>query len=274
METLISILNILLPVLYFGSTFLYGKSFFKERPWAERYQTGLLSFAVFLHIIEVLLRGIYFHHFPLATIAEAASVLALAIAVIYLYVEFRLQVPTTGYFILIFVFFLQLFSSVTISHVDKIPEILHSSFFIFHTSAAIIGYSALAVSAIYGLMYLLLFYDIKSSRFSIIYGRLPSLEILNEMNFKAASLGFAFLTVAILLGGIWSYRIYQQTVHFDAKILIAVLTWLIYAIEIYGRKIRGWAGRRLAYLSLSGFVIIIFSLVAVNLFLTSFHEFK
>ncbi len=267
MQFVISFLNVLLPLLYFISAYFYGIYFFRNDPLGEKYMTPFLRLTVFIHLAEIAFRGIYFRHFPLASIPEALSVMALAIVLIYIFVESQLQVKTTGYFILVFVFFLQLFSSAFISFVSQIPEILH-------TSAAILGYSGLMVSAIYGLTYLLLFHDIKSSRFGVIYSRLPSLEILNEMNYRAALVGFFFLTLAIVLGFIWAKKVFGEFFHLDAKIIVAIITWVVYGIEIFGKRKLGWAGKRLAYISLSGFAIILFSMVAVNLFLTSFHEFK
>ncbi len=274
MAFLISFLNVVLPLLYLVCTYYYAVVFFRGEALAERRSSLFLRLTVLVHLMEVVLRGFYYHHFPLATLFEAATVLALAISLIYLYIESRLHIKTTGYFILILVTFTQILSSAFIDFVKEIPEVLHSPLFIFHTSFAILGYAALAISAIYGLMYLLLFYDIKSSHFGVIYSRLPSLEILNEMNYRAAVLGFVFLTIAILLGAVWTNVLYSQPVNLDPKILIGTLTWLIYGLEIFGKRFLGWAGKRLAYLSLSGFVVILFSMLAVNLVLTSFHRFN
>ncbi len=273
MQFLISFMNTILPLLYFATTFFYARYFWREDSSAKRYVTPMLQITVLIHFIDVVTRGIYYKHFPLATIFEASTVLALSVASIYMYIESRIKEKSTGYFILVFVFFMQVISSAFIDFVHVIPEILHDSLFIFHTSAAILGYSALAISAIYGLMYLLLTHDIKSSRFGVIYSRLPSLEILNEMNLKAATIGFFFLTIAIVLGEIWTKKLYGTLLHFDYKILIAIITWFIYGLEIFGKKFFGWSGKRLAILSLSGFAIIIFSMIAVNTFLSSFHRF-
>jgi ABC-type transport system involved in cytochrome c biogenesis permease subunit len=183
-------------------------------------------------------------------------------------------VKTTGYFILVFVFFLQLCSSAFINLTHNIAEILHSPLFSIHAGAAILGYSGLAISFLYSLMYLLLFYDIKSSRFGVIYNRLPSLEVLAGLNYNSAAVGFSFLTIAIVMGSIWSNKVFGKFIAADPKILVAYLTWIIYGLELFGGKFLSWSSKRLAYLSLSGFAIILFSMVAVNLFLTSFHEFK
>ncbi len=60
-----------------------------------------------------------------------------------------------------------------------------------HAGMAILGYSAFAVSAIYGFLFLLLYHDLKSTHFGLIYRRLPSLDVLAKMNIRAAVLGLA-----------------------------------------------------------------------------------
>ncbi len=274
MEFLISFLNTALPILYFITTYLYGMYFFREDEFAGKLMQPFLRVTILLHLIEIVLRGVYYHHFPLASIYEALSVLALAAALIYLYLETRLRVRTTGYFILVLIFFLQLFSSAFINFTRDIPHILNSPLFAMHTSVAVLGYSGLAISSIYGLMYLLLFHDIKSSRFGVIYNRLPSLEVLSELNYKAAALGFFFLTLAIFMGSIWAFKVFGKVFSFDPKILVAYITWFIYGLQLFGGRFLHWSGRRLAILSVIGFAIILFSMVAVNLALTSFHDFK
>jgi len=274
MDFIISLINTLLPLLYFISTYLYGKYLFLEDKFAERFMSTILFITVGVHFVEVALRTWHYHHFPLASVFEAMSVLAFAAVLIYLYLESQLKVKTTGYFVLVFVFFLQFFSSAFINFTSDIPEILHSSLFVFHTGAAILGYTGFAISFLYGLMYLLLFYDIKRSRFGIIFSRLPSLEILANLTYSAAIIGFIFLTIAIILGSIWSQQLFGKFFNTDPKILIAYLTWIIYGVDVVGWKFLRWSGKRLAKLSILGFGVILFSIITVNFFITSFHEFR
>ncbi len=274
MEFVISFLNMVLPILYVGVTYLYGKYLFRKDSFAEKYMSKALKITVFIHFLEVVLRSWYYDHFPLASIFEAFSVLALAAALVYVYLEIKLKVKTTGYFILVFVFILQFISSAFIQYTRDIPEILHNPLFAFHTSTAVLGYSGFAISFLYSLMYLLLFYEIKGSKFGVLYDRLPSLEILSGLNYNSAIVGFVFLTIAILFGGFWSAHVFGKFVPADPKIVIAYLTWIIYGLELFGGRFLQWSNKRLAYLSLSGFAIILFSMLAVNLFLTSFHDFQ
>ena len=274
MEFIISFLNTLLPMLYMVTTFLYGFNFFRDEPFAEKSIGIILRITAFLHFIEVVLRWLCYDHFPLASIFEALSVLSLAAVLIYLYLEIRLKVQNTGFFILIFVLLMQLISSAFISFTHDIPEILRSPLFALHTFAAILGYSGFTISFLYGLLYLLLFYHIKNRQFGVIYNRLPPLEVLSNLNFYSAASGFVFLTIAIVVGFIWSYQLFEKIFALDPKILVAYLTWIIYGLELFGGKFLHWSNKRLAYLSMSGFFIIVFSMIVVNLLFTSFHEFK
>ncbi|GAB4330293.1 MAG: c-type cytochrome biogenesis protein CcsB [Calditrichia bacterium] len=274
MDFIISFLNTILPIFYFAATWLYAKYFFSDEKYAEKNMQKVLRVTVVLHYAEVLMRGFYYHHFPTASVFEALSVIALCAVTIYLFLEWRLQVKTTGYFILILIFFMQLISSAFISFTPYIPEILHSPYFAIHTTAAITAYSAFAIAFLYSIMYLMLFHDIKGSRFSVIYNRLPSLEVLSNLNTSSATLGWVFLTIAIILGAVWSRQAFGRYLSIDPKIIIVFITWLIFGLEIIGSRFLKWSSRRLAYFSLAGFSAILFSMVAVNLFLTSFHEFK
>jgi ABC-type transport system involved in cytochrome c biogenesis permease subunit len=154
----------------------------------------------------------------------------------------------------------------------QVPEILRSTLFSIHVSAAVLGYSAFAVAAVYGLLYLLLYRVIRHKKFGLLFQRLPSLDILDRMNVVAASAGFICLTVAILAGTVWSHRVFGG-VNVDPKVLVALLTWVVYGLALAGRRFVSWKGPRMAFSSVVGFLVILFSIFAVNFFLTKFHVF-
>ncbi|GAB4173634.1 MAG: hypothetical protein Kow00108_08500 [Calditrichia bacterium] len=274
MESILNFLQIFLPMAYFLTTFYYARFFFHEDPAAEKKLSWLLNGTLILHIIYIASWGLFYNHYPLASIFEVMTVIALFIALIYKYIETRLKIKTTGYFILIMAFILQLSSSVFIKKVDQIPEILNSPLFDFHSTFATLGYSALVISSIYSLMYILLYHDLKSNRFSIIFERLPSLESLAGMIYKSAVLGSVFLTLAIFLGHVFMKQTFNVWFKFDFKILSVYLVWLLYLLEIIGKKKFNWAPRIMAYLSIAGVVIIILSVVVVSYFIPSFHKFQ
>ncbi|MBS1271501.1 MAG: Cytochrome c biogenesis protein CcsA [Candidatus Marinimicrobia bacterium] len=270
---MIDLLNILLPVLYAISAVLYGVHFFADEVDVERYLTPVFVFALLIHATDLSVRVIAYQYFPTASPAEVMTVIAFAMGIIYLWIESILSVKTTGMFVIGLMTIFQVISSATIDLISDINPILQSPLFSIHTSSAILGYSSIAISALYALLYLLLFYDIKGSRFSVFYNQLPSLEVLDAMNTKAATAGFTFLTITIFLGAVWTKIAFEQLIVFDWKIILALVTWAIFGFVIASKRWMGWSGKRIAYVSLTGFITVVISMTVVNYFLTSFHKF-
>jgi ABC-type transport system involved in cytochrome c biogenesis permease subunit len=59
----------------------------------------------------------------------------------------------------------------------------------------------------------------------------------------------------------------------DPKILVALLSWGVYAFAVLARRTAGWSGRRAAYLSALAFVLVLLNFVPVGYFLTKSHNF-
>jgi ABC-type transport system involved in cytochrome c biogenesis permease subunit len=59
----------------------------------------------------------------------------------------------------------------------------------------------------------------------------------------------------------------------DPKILIALVSWVLYSFAVLARRAIGWTGRRAAWLSAIGFAIVLLNFVPVGYFLTRSHNF-
>ncbi len=273
MLNVINALNILLPTLYALAVADYALLFFRNDDFAERTAPTLLRGAAVLHAALLLARSFHFRHFPMATVFEAFSVLAFAILVLYAFIESRIGVRTTGLFIVGITFAFQTVSSAFIEAPQQFSARLWEPQFMMHVSTAILGYSGMAVSAVYGLLYLMLFYDIKQHRFGLIYKQLPSLEIMASFTHRAAWLGFIFLSVAMASGLALLKKEYGSYWSWDPKLTITFIAWLLYGVCVGARRLWGWSPKRVAFTSIAGFAVILFSLVIVNLLLSSFHGF-
>jgi ABC-type transport system involved in cytochrome c biogenesis permease subunit len=272
-ETIINALNIVLPTFYVLTWGVYALLFFRSDPFAERLAPKLLYFSACLHGADLVLRAVHYRHFPIATVFEAFSLLAFSTLVVYIIIEWRTGVRTTGMFILGIVFTFQLVSSTFITPPSSFSELLWDPTFVMHVATAILGYSGMAISAIYGSLYLMLFYDIKKRRFGLIYKQLPSLEVMSGFTYRAAILGFAFLTIAMVLGLMLLVKVYGTYWTWDPKVAITFVAWAIYSIGVGAGRLWGWSARRVAFASIAGFLVILVSLVVINLFMTTFHEF-
>jgi ABC-type transport system involved in cytochrome c biogenesis permease subunit len=273
MRILISLIEILLPIIYFCTIWAYAKAFFSGSQRAEQLKTPLLWSTLALHIGYVAMRSIYYEHPPITSIFEILSLIALTVTLVYVYIELRTQNRSTGYFILMLPFFFQLVSSFYIKEAVTVPAVLQSNLLGFHVSSAFLGYAAISISAVYGCLYLMLYHDIKSKQFGVIYKRLPNLETLERMSFTATIFGFVLLTIAIIVGVIWLPRAIGNFSYADPKLLGTVAIWCIYAIGLTAKKVIRLQGKRVMVLFIIGFAFALCSITIINMFFTGFHKF-
>ncbi len=262
-------LSFLTLFFYAVTTGLYTWFFFKNDKAIIAPMQLTFRITLGLQGIYVLVLGLALGHLPMASAFQALTLVVLAVSIIYIYIEYHLEAKTTGFFVVILIFVMQLISTLGVGPTAHVPEVLYNPFFIIHTSTAMLGYSAFAIAALYGLMYLLLFYSLKGGRFGVIYNRMPSLEMLNEMNNKASQFGLFFLTFSIIIGVIWAKFFYDKNNALDPKTVVGMVTWFIFTIQLIGRRVLRWGGKRLAYFAITGFIIVVLSMIAINTKLVS-----
>jgi len=278
-QTALQLLNILLPLGYLLAALAYLVVFMESPEWAKTWATRLTVSVVGAHLLYLLLAGLSFQHVPVANAWEGFTFIAFTMVVVYLALEWRWKDKATGVFLLVPVLFFQILSSAFVSHTREVDEILRSPLFAVHVTAALLGYVALSVAAVYGAMYALLYRELKKHRVGLIFRRLPNLETLSRLNLGAVFFGWIGLTLAILLGSFWAGELTSRgwmegTFYTDPKFLLTVVLWVLYGLALAGRYLFRWPNRQLAYLSILAFFLMVTSSLAVNLFLSSFHQFS
>ncbi|RII83535.1 c-type cytochrome biogenesis protein CcsB [Neopusillimonas maritima] len=103
--------------------------------------------------------------------------------------------------------------------------------------------------------------------------RLPSLEILDDIMYRAIAVGFAFFTVATILGALWAADAWGAYWQWDPKETWALIVWLNYAAWLHMRLMKGLRGTMAAYWALVGLVITSFAFLGVNMFLSGLHSY-
>jgi cytochrome c-type biogenesis protein CcsB len=144
---------------------------------------------------------------------------------------------------------------------------------VIHTILAFLGYAAFAVACGIGIMYLLQEHYLKSKHLGGLFHRMPSLQVLDEINYKLITLGFPLLTLAIITGALWAESAWGAYWRWDPKEVWSLLTWFIYALVLHVRLTVGWRGKKAAILSIIGFSAVLFTFFGVNLLLKSLHSF-
>jgi HemX protein len=278
MELTLTVLNGLVPVGYLVALLGYLVVFVNQKTALGPWVTGFTRLLVGLHAGYLVLSGIEYEHVPLASTWESLTFIAFAVALVYLVLEWQTRDRSTGVFLLSGVLLLQILSTAFITHTREVPDILRSPMFGIHVSTALLGYVALAVSAVYGLMYLIQYRQLKQRHVGLLFQRLPNLETLSRMNVRALGIGWMGLTVAILAGTVWVYtlsRTGQLEVNLlqDPKFLLTVALWVIYGICLGGLYLRHWPKRTLASISVVAFLLMLGSSLLVTLMFPSFHHF-
>jgi HemX protein len=272
MEAASRLVNTLLPLMYALTLTAYAADFFREDPFARRAARRLMELTLLLHAAHLALRTALYDHVPLAAPAEMATTVAFAVSLVYLVVERRTGTTRTGVFVVSFALVAQTLSSAFLERDVRFPAVLRSPLFAVHTLAAVVGYAAFALSAVYGVLYLVLHHDLKRSRFGLVYDRLPPLEVLARMSLRSVVVGLGALTVTIACGSLWASSEFPGFTR-DPKFLLTVAVWAVYGVALGLHWGRGWSGRRTITMSLVAFTLLVFSMIASRLFFASFHAF-
>ena len=108
----------------------------------------------------------------------------------------------------------------------------------------------------------------------MVFGKkLPNLKILDEISYKAISVGYPLFTIgALVFGAIWAHLAWGTFWSWDPKETGSLVVWLIYSAYLHSRYVKGWRGSRAAILAVLGFISALLTLVA-NLVLGGLHSY-
>jgi ABC-type transport system involved in cytochrome c biogenesis permease subunit len=274
-------LNALPLILYVAAGVAYGVHFSRRHPAAGRLATTLLLAGAFVHTFVIGMQTMEVRHVPFANPSRAISTFVWLLALSYLYLELTADERAMGVFILPIAVALMVIPALD-PGVERFDPLLDSPWFWIHTFSLLFAYASFALAGVLGLTYVLQFKAIKKKQLGFFYTRLPSLQILDVMNSRAVAVGWLFMTVGLVVGFIWAiqaraaapYDLRLQSFSFaDPKIFVAVLAWAVYSFAVVARRAMGWHGRRAAWLSATGFVIVLLNFIPINYFVTTSHTF-
>jgi ABC-type transport system involved in cytochrome c biogenesis permease subunit len=148
---------------------------------------------------------------------------------------------------------------------------LTGSLFAFHVTMALVGYAALSISFILAQLYLIQNKQIRRHKLGLLFSRLPALDVLSRLHRTSVAIGVSALAVAVVLGAI-SAKVNWDT-YWDPKLVVTLVIIVLYLFTLFPRWL-GWGGKKVALLSLTGFMCVLFSYTIVNLFITQEHTFR
>ena len=265
------------------TTFVYGLAAFlyivswvfkKDAPGKLALWTAALGLAgntagIILRWIESYRMGI--GHAPLSNLYESLVFFSWTILLIYLFVEQKYKNRTIGAFVTPLAFFAMAYASLISNSIQPLIPALKSNWLIAHVITCFIGYAAFAIAFGTSCMYLIKKRDTEGK--SPLLKKFPTANILDELTYQMIMLGFLFLSIGIITGAVWANSAWGRYWGWDPKETWSLITWFVYATLLHAKMMRGWHGKRIAYLSIAGFAAVLFTYFGVNL-LPGLHSYS
>ncbi len=252
---------------FWGSvvSFLVSSFFYLASVGKRRFKfpaNGFFLLGFFLLTFYIALAWINSGQPPFKTMFQSLVFLVWNISVIYFILEkseglYFLGGPTSLFNTLILVLSMVFADLVRVN----LPPALRSGWFIPHVLLYFAGYAFLFIGFLMSLLFLFF----------------PSRKYLGEthwsgqrwkdydlFSYKAIIYGFTFLSLGLSVGAIWAKGAWGAFWSWDPKENWALITWMVYLIYLHMRYVRGWKGKRAAWLSILGFAVVAMTYIGVN----------
>jgi cytochrome c-type biogenesis protein CcsB len=260
-------------IFYLGGTIAYLVYLLSSHKWAARAGRLLLGVGFCSHCLAFVLRYIEAGHTPVVNLHESLSFFAWLVIGFFLLLRYRYKIEVVGAFVSPLALLLVLSAAALPKEILPLPPALRSWWLPIHVTFSFLGYAIFALAFCAGIAYLIQERLVKSKRVGALSGRLPSLEVLDEVNYRALTIGFPLLTIGIVTGAVWAEYAWGSYWSWDPKETWSLITWLLYATLLHQRLMIGWRGKKTAIMAIVGFGAVLFTFLGVNLMLEGLHTY-
>lgn len=249
-----------------------------------------VAFSNFLFALTLIVRWIGEGYFPLSNLYESLIFLSWGISSIHLFVESKTRSRLIGSISAPILFFLSGFSSLTLpTEMQKalplVPS-LQSNWLMMHVSMMMISYSTLIIGSLLSILYLAFLNFITENKkinlqiqnqeslvSAATNSKISLLQTVDIWSYRIIGLGFPFLTIGIISGAVWANEAWGSYWSWDPKETWALITWLVFAIYLHSRLLKGWQGEKAAVLGSCGFFVIWICYLGVNFLGKGLHSY-
>ncbi|MBT8406573.1 MAG: cytochrome c biogenesis protein [Deltaproteobacteria bacterium] len=274
MKESLVLFSVITTLLYAVGTVGYLIYVIRTEKAIHRIAYGFLLAGFLSHTLELAMLVSQIRQMPVTTLPQTFSLFAWAIVGSYLAFQLKFNIRILGTFVSPLAVVFMLLSSAIPGRVIPNSKLFKSFWLTLHVATMFIGMAIFALAFCAGIMYLLQERQIKSKSFGLLYRRLPSLEVLDSLNYVCLTFGFPLITIGLISGFVYAGAVWQSFWHWDPKEILSVVTWLIYAVLLHERLAVGWRGRRAAIMAIIGFSVILVTFVGTSVILKVHHSFK
>jgi cytochrome c-type biogenesis protein CcsB len=214
----------------------------------------------------IVFRAIQTGHGPFSNMYEFALAFAWGIVVMGIIFELRYKTAVLRNMGLIVAMLLLIFATVKNAKPEPlVPALQQSTLLSVHVASAVVAYGIFTIGFCAAILYLI------QNRRNLTW--LPDKEVLDNISFRSVIIGFPALTLTIILGAIWADIAWGRFWSWDPKETASLVTWLIYAVYMHARLMRGWRGAKTAILLIAGFAAILLTFFG-NYIFTGLHAYN
>ena len=297
--------NIVFGILLF-SMIIYrvSLSFFKDTNNLSQIGRSCVTIANILLFFILASRWIVAGYFPLSNLYESLLFLTWTLLTIYLYVENKTKSKLMGAILIPVALLINGFANLTLpaemQKASPLVPALQSNWLMMHVSMMMLSYATLIMGSLLCLLFLVIskyqdvdlqlvddsslplynvmldYYEAKlfspSDEVSEL-GKLKLLQSLDNWSYRIIGLGFPFLTIGIIAGGVWANEAWGSYWSWDPKETWALITWIVFATYLHSRITKGWEGKKTAVLGSVGFFVIWICYLGVNFLGKGLHSY-
>lgn len=227
---------------------------------------GSILAGVLVQTVYIAVRWAEAGRAPFSNMFESLVLFAWTVAVVYLALRIRMHIPILEAATALLAVLGLAYASTFEQDIRPLMPALQSNWLSVHVFTCFLGYGGFAVSFVSSIGYLVV------SRKGAAAGS-ELQDSFDSAMAKTISFGFLFLTIGIITGSVWANSAWGTYWSWDPKETWSLITWLIYAGFLHCRFMRGWKGRRAAWISIVGFMSVLFTYVGVNFLLSGLHSY-
>jgi cytochrome c-type biogenesis protein CcsB len=305
--------NIVFGILLFSMTMYWiNLSFFKGGNNLAKIGKFSAIIANILLFFILCSRWIIAGYFPLSNLYESLLFLTWTLLTIYLYIEYKTQSKVMGAILIPVALLINGFANLTLSaemqKSSPLVPALQSNWLMMHVSMMMLSYATLIMGSLLCILFLVIskykevdlkmidesslplynimldYYEAKlfvspneTNRETVDeiseLGKLKLLQSLDNWSYRIIGLGFPFLTIGIIAGGVWANEAWGSYWSWDPKETWALITWIVFATYLHSRITKGWEGKKTAILGSLGFFVIWVCYLGVNFLGKGLHSY-
>ncbi|WP_460993777.1 c-type cytochrome biogenesis protein CcsB [Sinomonas soli] len=252
---------------------------YRSRRKGARVGVALSILGLLIHAAGVLSRGIAAGRVPWGNMYEFCTTGAFLVVAVFLVVLIRRDLRFLGTFVLGLAVVMMVAAAVAFYiPVGHLVPALQSYWLVIHVSIAVLS------SALFTLTFSMAVLQLMQSRreAKIAAGGLdtgsfmrlvPSSLTLEALSYRINTIAFVGWTLTVMFGSIWAEKAWGRFWGWDTKEVWSFVIWVVYAAYLHARATRGWTGVRAAWLSIVGYLCVIFNFTVVNIYFSGLHSY-